>query len=185
MLRAGHSFRTYVVFGIADNVFAVLDSGKARTPNDAFFVAGVKSPEVVSAAVRWLMMYDVGKPASRASYSNQEMFNFYLDRKKIDKKLLEEAVTQAKKASRLIPRGALAAHLYLFEKSHPPTVRKFTLDLDKNCNGARKLINMLARAAKNKQNLLLDNWRNAVLVQVWNAYRAGRPVTAKDLRWSS
>jgi hypothetical protein len=131
------------------------------------------------------MMYDAGKPTGRCSYSNQEMFNFYLDRKKIDKKLLEEAVTQAKKASRLIPRGVLAAHLYLFEKSHPPTARKFTLDLDKNRHGARKLINMLARAAKNKQNLLLDNWRNAVLVQVWNAYRAGRPVAAKDLRWSS
>jgi hypothetical protein len=183
-VRSGKSFRTHVAFGIEDNVFTVIDSGKSRTPGDTFFTAGVTSPEIVSPAIRWLMLYENGQPTARTSFSNQEMWNVYCDKKRIDQEILERAVARAKLASKAVPKGALAAHLYLFEKSHAPTAKKLAADFDKNQHGALKFTKMLAKARKDKQIRLQDIWINAVLVQVWNAYRAGRPVTAKDLKWS-
>ena len=183
-VRSGKPFRTHVVFGIEPDVFAVINSGKSRTPGDTFYTAGVVSPEIVAQAMRWLMLYDAKQPMARTSFSNQDMWNVYCDKKTIDHDMLARAVTRAKAASKTVPRGALAAHFYLFEQSHPATAKKLATDFDKNQHGAKKLTTMLAKARKDKQSRLQDTWINAVLVQVWNAYRAGRGVTAKDLRWS-
>jgi hypothetical protein len=142
----------------------------------------VSDHEIVAPAVRWLMLYQSGNVASRASYSNQEMFEFY--REKVDEQLLAEAVASAKKAGKAVPRGALAAHFYLFEKKHPPTLKKLAADFDKNQRGARKLVEFLSKARKQNLGRLNDIWINALLIQVWNAYRAGRLVTAKDLKWN-
>jgi hypothetical protein len=183
-VRSGTNFRSHVVFGVDSGVFTAIDSGKSRTSGDTFTVAGVQSAEIVSPAVRWLMLYENGQATSRTSFSNQEMFAFYMDPNKVDQEMMERAVARAKVSSKALPKGALAAHFYLFEKSHAPTAKKLALDFERDQHGAKRLARTLVNLRKNNQARLHDIWINAILVQVWNAYRAGVPVTAKDLRWS-
>lgn len=180
--RCSKKFRSHVVFGIDDAVFTVINTAKARTPSDMFYKKGMAHPSIVAAAVRWLMIYAGGDPTQRPSFSNDEMWDFYNDQ--VDHDLLSEEVEQAGQASRALPRGALAAHLYLFHKRNQAMKKKFIDDLSKNVRGARKLTTILLRARKDNMGRLNDVWVNALLVQTWNAYRAGEPVTAKTLKWS-
>jgi len=179
-VHSNKSFRTYVVFGIDDDVFTAINSGVSRSPTDTFLIAGVENHGVVSRAVRWLMIYAGGDPQARLSYSNQEMWEYYKD--KVDHAAMKLAVSRTKKANKAIPPGPLAAHFYMFEKKHPATAKKLSVDFDKNQHGARKLTTMLQRARKENLGRLNDTWINALLVHTWNAYRDGRQVTSADLK---
>jgi hypothetical protein len=181
-VRAGKPFRTDVRFGIDDQAFVTINSGVVRSAGDTFYTAGIKDPQIVSPAVRWLMLYEYNKVQDRTSYSNQEMMDFY--RNNLDEDFLNEAIERAKKASKAVPRGALAAHFYLFESKHPDTAKRLAADFDKNAHGAKKLVAFLNKTRKDNFGRLNDVWINALLVQTWNAYRDGRLVVAKDLKWN-
>lgn len=181
-VRSGKRFRTDVRFGISDEAFIAINSGKSRSSGDAFYTASIKDHEIVAPAVRWLMLYANSAVMARTSYSNQEMFAYYRD--KVDEEALNTAVARAKRAGRAMPRGALAAHFYLFEKKSAATTRKLSADFDKNQRGARKLLATLHKARKDNFGRLNDLWINALLIQTWNAYRADRLTTARDLKWN-
>lgn len=180
-VRAGKKFRTHVVFGIEDDAFITMNSGKARTPGDLFFTAGIADSALVSGAVRWLMIYDKGNPLARSSFSNQEMWDYY--NTSIDSAEISACVAVAKKVNKIVPKAALAAHFYMFSHKHGRTAMKFMGDFIANQRGARKLITMLNKV-KTNQTRLSDTWINAILVQTWNAYRADELVTAKHFKWN-
>jgi hypothetical protein len=176
-------FKTHVVFNIDDNVFVAINSGKSRSSSDTFYTAGIKDSGIVSPAVRWLMIYAAGDPTDRASYSNQEMWQHYqTDINKVD---LEAAVDYAKLCNKAIPRGVLAAHFYMFGKKHMPTMKQIVADFEHNRGGAKTLTTRLNRMRRENQGRLHDVKINALLVQVWNAYRAKRKVASSDLKWDT
>jgi hypothetical protein len=178
-VSSNKSFKTYVVFGIDDNVFTTINSGASRKNSDAFYIAGVPDYGIASGATRWLMIYGLGDPEARLSFSSQEAWAFY--KEKVDADAMERAIARAKCASKTVPHPALAAHFYLFEKKSATVTKKLAIDFDKNANGARKLTAALAKARKDNGGRLNDVWINALIVQVWNAYRAGRKVIASDV----
>ena len=180
--KSNKRFRTHVVFGIDDAVFAVINTAKARTPSDMFQKQGKPYPAVLAAAVRWLMNYVAEKPMQRLSYSNQELWAYY---QKLDENLITKVVEEAHATSKVFPRGALAAHLYLFEQKHPATKRKLTDDLSHNRRGAGKLAKVFSDRRKNNMGRVNDIWVNALLVLTWNAYRKGETPTARTLKWDS
>ena len=175
-------WRAMVVFGINDDVFAVINTAKARTPSDMFQKQGVVSPAIVASAVRWLMIYASGKPMGRATYSNQELWAFF---EKLDRILLDKVVEEAHATSKVFPRGALAAHLYLFEQKHAATKKKFIDDASHNRRGAGKLAKILFQQRKDNMGRVNDVWVNALLVLAWNAYRKGEQPTARILKWNA
>ena len=182
-VRSGKPFRTHVVFGISDNVFAVINSGKSRDITDTFFTYGVKDYKIVSHAIRWLMIYADGKPMARTSYSNQQMWDHYNNPEKVDQDLMLEAIARSKMVSKVIPRPAMCAHFYLFAKKNERVAQKMATDFDKNQFGARRLTTHISNTKKQRQGRLNDVWINAMIVATWNAYRANRTVTKKDLTW--
>lgn len=182
-VRAGKRFRTHVVFGIDDTVFIALNSGKARTSADTFQTAGVANYGVAAPAVRWLMIYDQGSPINRSlSFANQEMFEFY--KRSIDQEKFALAVDRALAAVKVVPRGTLAAHLYLFDQKHQATARRLAEDFAKGQRGPLKLAGKLKILRKQNLGRIHEVWLNALLIKMWNAYRAGKTVTAGHLSWN-
>lgn len=181
-INANKNFRTYVVFGIEDDVFTAINSGASRKSSDTFYIGNVPNYGIVANATRWLMIYAQGNPEARTSFSNQEAWAFY--KEQIDQEIMGRAVARAIAAGKMVPQPAMAAHFYLFEKKHAGVTKKLAIDFDKNQNGARKLTTALAKARKLNGGRLNDVWVNALLVQVWNAYRAGRKVVAADLKFN-
>lgn len=180
-VRSGVKFRTHVVFGIDDQAFIVIDSGKTRTIGDTVFTAGVKYPEIAAPCVRWLMIYEDNPTNRGASFSNQELLQFY--RTRLDQDQVELAAQRAS-AVKGIPRGNLAAHLYLFERKHGPTAKRFSDDLAKGQRAGRKLPDKLHRLRAQNMGRLHEVQVNALIIQAWNAYRAGETLSAKHLNWN-
>jgi hypothetical protein len=184
-VRSDKSFKTHLVFGIDDDVFVAINSGKARTPGDTFYTAGVADSAVVSPAVRWLMIYHAGNPTARESYSNQAMWDFYRDH--VNKEEMEEAVKRTREVpSKTFPRGALAAHFYMFARKHQPTLKKLIVDFEKGKGNAGKLTKALNKMRTENQGRLHDVVINALLVMTWNAYRAGKQIDSrKGFKWNN
>lgn len=185
-LRAGvisdATFRTHVVFGIDPVAFKYLDSGTVRTSGDTFKVAGVPNAEIAGKATRWLMIFATENMDRGISVANADLFEHY--QKKVNKDSLERAIADAKKVSRLVPTGTLAAMLYLFERKDTKLARIFAHDLEKEMRGGRTLLTRLRNLRRDNGGRLNEKYATAFTVMVWNAYRRGESIRGSQLKWT-
>ena len=61
--------------------------------SDAFYIAEVPDYGIASGATRWLMIYALGDPEARLSFSSQEAWAFY--KEKFDAEALARAIDRA------------------------------------------------------------------------------------------
>lgn len=181
-VRSGVPFKTHVVFGIADEAFVVIDTGAGRTNPDAMKIDGVPYPEVHAQAVRWLMIRNIDPLQRGLSFTNEEVLDYY--RTGVDEESMGRAVKRAIAVHKPLPTGSLAAHLYLFEKSNAKAAARFAQDLADRRGGGLKLINKLTALRKQGMGRLHETQSNALIIQAWNAYRAGNAVSMSMLNWN-
>jgi hypothetical protein len=181
-MMAQRPFRTHVVFGIEDDAFDVIDSGKARTPGDTLHTAGVQHSEIVTPAVRWITILTSDDPMDRGrSFSNQAMLQLW---KALDPDRMDRAVQWAVAAHKVIPRGSLAACLYLFDLKNPKEAKRFAADVGNLRRAGRKLVDKFDVLRKERFGRIHENQRNALIIQAWNAFRSGQTVTQRQLNWA-
>lgn len=184
-VRAGVPFETYVLFGLDDDAFAVMDTGAKRDGNDTFAFAGVPNANTAAAAARWDKILTGPKPADRAqSFSNRELLEHY---KKLNTKRFDAAVADAKIACRgqkEVHESALAALLYIYRSKHAQAVDTFLADMVARKRGARKLIDLLAKVRAQSLNRVHETQRNAMIINTLNAYAAGKRVNEETIKWT-
>jgi hypothetical protein len=179
-VRAGVPFESHVVFGIDPELFSRMDIGKNRSGGDVLKIAGIKYPNHVANAVRWLLILTGEDPTDRgAQFSNDELLTAY--REKLDPERLEDSVHAALKVRKTTrhPVGPLAALHYLFAQRDQKKADEF---YDEWATGrakrvrapSRALQNRLVEIARNNDNRMHENVRNGLIVKAWNAYVAGR-----------
>ena len=183
-VRSGVAFKTHVVFGIDDRAFSVIDINAVRNNPDTFQIAGITYPHVAAQAVRWLMISETDPSNRSRSIENEELLEFYKNEMKIDQSRLAVAVSRAVSVGRVIPAGALAAHLYLFSQVHEKAAARFADDLAQHSGGARKLIEKLHKLRKQNVGRINEVQINALIIQAWTAYRKGEALTMKMLNWT-
>jgi hypothetical protein len=181
-VTSGVSMTTHVVFGIDPVAFKFLDSGTVRTSGDTFKVAGVSNAEIAGRATRWLMIFDNANMDRGVSIPNSDLFEHY--QKRINKDMLQRAITDAKKISRVIPTGTLAAMLYLFERRDDQRAKIFAHDLEKEVRGGRTLLNRLRNLRRDNGGRLNEKYATAFTVMTWNAYRIGTGIRSVQLKWT-
>lgn len=186
-VRSEKSFRTHVVFGVADDAFSRIDSGASRTNPDTLQIAGVPYYTIVAPAVRWIMISNDTGPGKRPDrgrkIDNDEILTFY--NKHIDADLMQTCSRAASEiGSRHLASGSLAALLYLFEQKNERVAAKFINDLKNRRAGGRKLIVKITNLRKQNMGRVNELQQTALIIQAWNAYRANTTVTAKTLSWN-
>jgi hypothetical protein len=182
VMRSGGSIRIAVHFGIDDRAFQVLDTNAVRSGNDTFKVAGIQHPEIVANAVRWLMLYDEGKPTDRGiQYGNPERLAFY--ERHVDEDQMKRAVKRTI-AVKGIPAAALAAHLYMFENKNAKATAKFAADLAAMKGAAKALVTKFAALRKQNMGRIHEAQSNALIIIAWNSYRNGSRLTPSALNWN-
>jgi hypothetical protein len=179
-VRSGANFRTHVIFGIEDKAFATIDAGAKRTNPDTFQCAGVPYHATVSPAVRWLM---IGSGDRSQSFENREILDFY--NQNVNAVLMEWAAKKASAVSKLIPRGALAAHLYLFAQKNKRTAEKFADDLAERKGSAKTLLLKIQSLRTQNGGRIHDRQLNALVILAWNALREGKRVNVSTLKWTT
>ena len=181
-LQADAPLRTYVVFGVDPDAFRVLDTGTVRTGGDTFQVAGVPSADLAGKATRWLMIFGTEDVNRGIVIPNSDLFEHY--QKRVNKDLLQQSIAQARKISRAIPPGTLAAMLYLFERKDAKLARIFAHDLEKETRGGRTLMTRLRNLRRDNGGRLNEKYATAFTVMMWNGYRQGALPRGNQLKWT-
>ena len=181
-VTSGVTMITHVVFGIDPVAFKFLDSGTVRTSGDTFKVAGVPSADIAGKATRWLMIFGNANMDRGVSIPNSDLFEHY--QKRINQDMLQRAIIDAKKISRVIPTGTLAAMFYLFERKDAKTAKIFAHDLEKEVRGGRTLLNRLRNLRRDNGGRLNEKYATAFTVMTWNAYRSATGIRGAQLKWT-
>jgi hypothetical protein len=186
-IRAGRPIRSHVVFGIDPDLFTRMDIGKNRTPADVFSIAGIPYATHVAGAVRWLLILTSTNPNDRgAQFSNEELLQAY--REKIDADKLEHSIQSALAVRRSTrhPVAPLAALHYIFSEKHRQKADSFyeewAMDRTKRARApTRYLQRRLVEVARQSNQRLHENVRNAFIIKAWNAYLAGRALSKAEM----
>jgi hypothetical protein len=181
-VASGVALQTHVVFGIDQIAFQVLDTGTVRTSSDTFQVAGVVNADIAGKATRWLMIFADPKMDRGLIVPNADLFEHY--QKRVNKDALQDAITRARKVSRLIPTGTLAAMLYLFARKDAPLATIFSHDLEKGVRGGRTLLTRLHNLRRDNGGRLNEKYATAFTVMMWNSYRGGALLRSAQLKWT-
>jgi hypothetical protein len=181
-LLADVVLRTYVVFGIDPEAYRVIDSGAGRTGGDTFQVAGVPNHQLVGQAVRWLMIFNAPSYDRGITVSNDDLFEHY--RRHVNKDLLAKCVVAARAVRRTLPKGSLVALFYLFTRKDARTASVFIHDLQKELRGGNALLKKVDHLRGQTGMRVKESVFTALTVMAWNGYRAGKPLTVAQLRWT-
>jgi hypothetical protein len=187
-VRAGRPIISHVVFGIDPDLFTRMDIGKNRTPADVFSIAGIPYATHVAGAVRWLLILMSTNSGDRgAQFSNEELLKAY--REKFDTDKLEHSIQSALAVRRSTrhPVAPLAALHYIFSEKNRPKADSFydewAMDRAKRARApTRYLQRRLVEVARQSNQRLHENVRNAFIIKAWNAYLAGRSLTKAEMQ---
>jgi hypothetical protein len=187
-VRAGRPIVSHVVFGIDPDLFTRMDIGKNRTPADVFSIAGITYATHVAGAVRWLRILTSTNPSDRgAQFSNEELLESY--REKYDADRLEHSIQAALAVLRSTrqPVAPLAALHYVFSEKNSLKADSFydewAMDHSKRARApTRYLQKRLVEVARQSNQRLHENVRNAFIIRAWNAYVAGRALTKAEMQ---
>jgi hypothetical protein len=165
-----------------------MDVGKNRTPADVFAIAGIPYANHVAGSVRWLLILTSHNPGDRgAQFTNEKLLQGYRERFDTDK--LEHSIQRALAVRRSTrhPVAPLAALHYLFAERNLPLADSFfdewAMDRAKRARApTRYLQRRLVEVARQSNQRLHENVRNAFIIKAWNAYVAGRALSKVEMQ---
>ena len=108
------------MYGVPDDTFNTIDTGKRRSASDTLSCDGEKSSIKLAAALILVDRYITGRVSKAASYSNsdvQELLKKYPE--------IRESIIYIKNASALLPHSILHACHYLFSKKDQKLANEF------------------------------------------------------------
>jgi hypothetical protein len=113
-VRSGVPLDTLIVFGIDDDAFDTIDSGKPRDHADVLKLLGAKEPRHTANGVKWAQWFETGQVKARPGIIPQELGELYLEKHKG----VEDFVPEAKKIARANGQsvGMVAGFLYTATK---------------------------------------------------------------------
>ena len=177
---SGVSIQTFVVEGLASDVFDTKDVGKRRSAGDTLGVRGEQNACRLAACLVLTDKYMTGRADKSVSYTNTEM-----------EELLEkyhearESLQTSYKAKGLILPSVLDACHYLFSKKDPVMTAVFMEKLFKGIGleegdpwyalRERLVMNSLSNAKLSKGLLM------ALCIKAWNAARHGKRISKLQL----
>lgn len=182
-VQSGHSFDTFVVFGVSDEAFAYMDTGKGRSAGDVLGIAGVGDANSTASACRWayLIVNNIVQNSNMRP-TNAEILEFAAAHQGI-----AESVTYCRDNNplKLVRAGQLAALHYLFSRMDRALADKFIghVMTGKSLDEGTMLTlhHRLSENLKAKRKILPVEMA-ALLIKSWNAIRDGK--TIKTLKFA-
>ena len=175
-VRSGAEFRTHVVFGIEDELFHIMDTGKVRSGPDSLSIAGYTNCNVLAAALRWARILATS-PSTRPTFKNDELLDMVKGRYGSVQNSIGVGVRMNRVYSH--PSGQMSALHWLFAKYDRDKADEF---FDAWATGKRTgrfkvlghLQDSLVRVKDAAHGRLNDTVRAAMVVKAWNIFQAGR-----------
>lgn len=191
VIKSGVTIKIDVRYGLDDDVFPTLDTGRGRTSSDVLAIDGIENYTHISAMVNFIINFRIGHVDQAArSYShgsdkitNDTVLEFA---KKHNKSLQESRIYgySAKMNDGTVSAKLLASFHYIFKK-----IKDAEKDANEFCSrvgdgvGLSKdspiyvLRKTLQAADKDKKSKMNPNHRLALICKAWNLYRKNRTTT--------
>lgn len=185
-LRAGRNLRSYVAFGIKEDVFDVLDQGRKRTPGDVLAYAGVKDSNIIAAGVRWAEAFRLKTSSKHLKLSVRDVRKLATGRHK--------ALGHWVGHGRMINAGfkhspsMITALLYTVAQSSKELAESFAQDWTagpKFPNTRNNNFTVLAKRILeiSTHGRVDPTTRAALVVMTFNAWNADVKLSPRDLTW--
>ncbi len=181
-VASGVPFDVFVAYGIDEDAFMVINTGRKRSGGDTFKVKGVPNSDASAKATRWVEILTSGNPTDRgAIIENRDLFAKYqtLDQPLFDA-CVSEALTLCRGIRYMVPYP-LAAMLYLYRGKHSAAMTKFRDDVLHSKGNAGACLSILASRHRHSGGRVHENIRNGLLILTLNGYVAGKRVTKDKL----
>jgi hypothetical protein len=186
-IRANTSFDTHVIFGIDPRAFVVMDTGANRSHSDVLAIMGVKNAKRISATIRLISAWQVGKTNTGAlKMTNEEIKDCYLNN--MDQELLQRSVLASKSVYTVtsINVTALASIYYLASIGGcEEKVARFLEHLRDGYGGARspqKMFMKRLNELKTNPSYKITSHDIAILLtRTWYNYKHNKQSTKSDM----
>lgn len=185
---AGRAFRTHVIFGVPHAFFFSMDQGRVRTPADLLKIEGLsrKDNQIVAQAVRWAELLETGKVIHRTVFTAPHILKLYRERHDGVRDFIKEA--RAIYRLNRQPLGLVMAMLYTFNKIDPQAAADFAEAWEVGTYEPRfraigTMQTEIERIKRQSTGRVHEVVRAAMIVNAWNAVRAGYKGKASIIRW--
>lgn len=180
------TIQSYVVWGLEDRVFEVLDTGRNRQAGDVLGINGCQDPNNMAAMIKYMMGLKKGKHkeisfrGGNSKMSNTDVNEYY----KKHQESLEASLLAASKAKcQLMTKSKLAGWHYYLKSLAAGDADQFIQSIGDGANlGKTSPIYVLREkltADKLRTNGLAmqENHKAALIIKAWNAFRKSKPMT--------
>lgn len=174
---AGVPFQTHVVFGVQDDVFPILDRGKARSASDVLHIAGYQNCTALASGARWAAIITDGK--RRSDFFEPSATLFLVAERFVG---IENFTRQADRINKNTgcPKGFTTGMLYLTHKIDRVKGVEFANAWEASGqvprgNPLRLMLNALAKIKSLASGRVHEEVRAAFCIKAWNLFVVNKP----------
>jgi hypothetical protein len=175
IIKSGMTIQTWVMEGLADDIFDTIDVGKKRSGGDTLGCLGEKNAYRLTSALILVDKYITGRVEKSLTYSNGEMEELLAKYPEV-----RDSIQTNVKGKKLILPSVMDACHYLFSRKDPAAANLF---MERVLRGSgleegepeyvlrEKLVsNSLAKAKLSKAHVF------ALCIKAWNHSRSGKKI---------
>ncbi len=187
IVRSGKTVPLFIAYDLEDEAYDYIDTGSSRSSSDLISVNGFKHPQIMSGAIRTVILLEKGIHNREKKYNNitnADILKFAVDNEAISDSTQFAHSVCAK--NKLITASLVAALHFLFSKKNPDEAdlffEKFSSGTElKIGNPILTLRERLMQDSLNKTKLK-GKEKMAFTIMSWNAFLKGKEL--KQLRAS-
>lgn len=182
IVKTGVSIHFHICFDLQEEIFDVLDTGKARGGKDVFSIQGIKNAALTAAIIQKnFALKNTGfKSGKDKSLSNSELLKIYNQRPSYWDEKANISLSFYKKFNTVISPTLIGGYLSVFEEKDALISNDFFEQL---CTG-RNITNITIELLRNrliqnrisKTSNLSTKLINALIIKTWNAYRLNKEI---------
>ena len=185
IIQSGVTIKCDVRYGLEDNVFTTIDTGRVRQASDVLSISGIENYQKIAAMVKFILNFRAGHyDQSARSYShgedklsNEIILEFALKNKK---SLYESYKYGFNKDNKLISGTFLASLHYIFKKLSQKDADEFCERVSDGSNIPKDSPMYLLRKlfiADSKNKLKMTSYDKVALIcKAWNYFRKNRKI---------
>jgi len=183
VIRANVSVRMFICYGVDDDAFEVIDTGKSRTAADIFKIAGVNYNVVVPSVIIHYNAYLSDNPEitrKTKTKSNAELLKQYHNNKEFWDEVVRKSYAWYEAINRIIPVGELGGFYARIKRFNDVIADRFMNEL---CTGKEVSNNVIYLLRKKlyddrvSRKKMPSGMRLAFMIKTWNFY-----VRKKDVK---
>lgn len=184
VIKSNTSVYMHIAYGVPENVFDVLDTGKVRNPSDIFYISGVPSSNTIPSMIQNYNSLKDGSQSAKYHHnlklSNSQLLEKYYEREDFWRATALKATNWYNAFAKILPPskiGSMYAFFYDIDANDAHDfMAQLCTGLDIKNNSIALLRQVLMKDKMSHKNSLAPSTVNAYIIKTWNFYRKNATV---------